>query len=174
MAGIMFRMDGTHESVEFDSQDLASCVALYSNLAVSSSDMDLVDVRAVEQSDGSIEYTTCIYDSAAGSQMSRGIAVNKNFRSIGICIGDVLLFRAIAYGSSFDDMTDRVLPSIGMAAGQCAEVVQRFRERLDVFVAAEKCEMAPCKTLFPFLMRHTVDCEKRHYQVYSVVYARTA
>lgn len=50
-------------------------------------------------------------------------------------------------------MTDRVLPSLDLTAEEGVEVVRLFREKLDGFVAQEKCEMyRPATSLFPYLM----------------------
>lgn len=159
-------MDGTHEFVEFDSDNFAGCVGLYGKLAASSFDIDLVDLRAVDQDDGSIEYVSCIYDSGTGLAMGSGsLDINANFSSFAACIGDILIFRTLAPGESFDDMTDRVVP-LGMGAQECVKVVQTFRERLAEFMVEEKCTMdLPFKTLFPFLMRDTVEGKKRYYEV---------
>lgn len=171
MAGILFRMDGTHELVSFDGTDLASCKAVYEHRAVSTFDVDLVDVRGLQQSDGSIEYVSCIYDTAAGAEFLSGrpLQINKNFCAFGSCIGDVLMFKTAAASSSFEDMTDRVLPSIGVSACEGVEILQQFSERLTRFVAAEKCTMAykegaSPRTLFPFLMKRVINGKKQYYE----------
>lgn len=88
MAGLLFKMDGTQEVVEFPSRDIAGCKASYKKFAATSIDPDLVDVRAVEQGDGSIEYVSCIYDSGASTLVSE---VNKNFLSEVSLKGQVLM-----------------------------------------------------------------------------------
>lgn len=157
MAGILFRQDGTHEIVRFDASNICSCAETFKRLAVSSGDIDQVDVRAVEQNDGSIEYLCCIYDTAAGRLVSDGtVQLNQHFDSFGACIGDVLMFKTTAKQSCFDDMLDAVHPTIGMDARQCVEEVRRFREKLQKFLTDEdSCEVAVgCPDLlFPFLMR---------------------
>lgn len=163
----MYRMDGTHNFVTFDGEDIASCAALYHKMAVSSCDLDLVDVRAVQQNDGSIEYVSCIYDTAAGADHS--LQVNKNLEAVGPCIGDVLLFRTIAPSSSFEDMTDRVLPSIGMDAAEGVGILRLFTDKLRAFLAAEKCVMADISAarpdlLLPFLMKREVNGRWEYYE----------
>ncbi len=166
MAGVLLKQDGTHEFVSFDVNNIMSCAEAYKARAVSSGDLDLVDVLAVEQDDGSIEFTCCIYDTAAGTLVSGGtVHVNQHFASFGTCIGDVLMYKTTAKQSCFEDMADTVLPSIGMNVGQCVSVVQKFSEKLRKFVGELKCEMAPvCRSLFPFLMRVNVDGKFAYYE----------
>lgn len=171
MAGIMFRMDGTHELVNFDGADIASCADLYRKVAVSSCDLDLVDVRAVHQRDGSIEYVSCIYDTAAGAEfcVGRRLQENKNLSSAGSCIGDVLMFRTNAPSSSFEDMTDRVIPSVGIDATEGIQILRLFNEKLCAFLGVAKCVMADASAskptlLFPFLMKRQVNGKWEYYE----------
>lgn len=66
-------------------------------------------------------------------------------------------------------MTDRVLPFIGIGAGEGVEILKQFTQRLGAFVAAEKCAMAYAEgvclqTLFPFLMKRVINGKKQYYE----------
>lgn len=169
MAGVLLKQDGTYEFVQFDAPNITSCAEAYARLAVSSGDLDQVDVRAVEQNDGSVEFTCCIYDTAAGRLVSDGtVQVNRHFASFGTCLGDVLMYKTTAMHLCFEDMADSVLPSCGLDVGQCVGVVQKFCEKLRKFVDGEKCEMyQDCRTLFPFLMRVQVGGKFAYYESYG-------
>lgn len=169
MTGVLLKQDGTYEFVQFVAPNITSCAETYTKLAVSSLDVDQVDVRAVEQNDGSIEFTCCIYDTAAGRLVSDGtVQVNQHFTSLGACLGDVLMYKTVAMQSCFEDNLDTVLPSVGLDAEECVGVVQKFSEKLRKFVHEEKCEMSPgCRMLFPFLMRVEVDGGFSYYESYG-------
>ena len=170
MTAILLRQDGTHQSLRLDAANITSCVQAYEQHAVSCVDVDQVDIRAVEQRSGSIEFTACIYDTGAGNLMRDGTCfANKHFQTLGCCVGDVLVFKTLAPATCFEDvMMDSVFPVLDMDVAQCIAVIEEFSSKLNSFTKAVRCHMYPhSNSLFPFLMKHTVDGKHHYYECHG-------